>query len=308
MGGLLGAGAAAGAIAPDAVFGPMSEYHISNFGLLIGGVLVGVGTRLGSGCTSGHGVCGLARLSPRSAAAVASFMATGFASAWGAQHIEALRPLLRGGSVPEQDPEWQAVQGLLQDEAAAAAAVGRGGQGLGEGEGAAMVQEALASSVQYSPSLAQVPLGVAAPAAVGAMSAWLAYLAHRDARAMLNGSVADAGTGGGTGEEAQRREGEASGQDSSPARTRREWMRRRAFADTAVSYGLGLAFGGGLIVSGMANPVKVMSFLDVMHPGGWDPSLAFVMGGAAGVSLPVFQGVLREQRAWEDAQRAGEAD
>lgn len=46
--------------------------------LAIGGMLVGFGTRLGSGCTSGHGVCGLARLSPRSLAAVLTFMATGF--------------------------------------------------------------------------------------------------------------------------------------------------------------------------------------------------------------------------------------
>ncbi|MBP8671979.1 MAG: YeeE/YedE family protein [Sphingobium sp.] len=46
--------------------------------LLIGGLLVGYGTRLGSGCTSGHGVCGLSRLSPRSMAATAMFMASGF--------------------------------------------------------------------------------------------------------------------------------------------------------------------------------------------------------------------------------------
>ncbi|WP_279358635.1 YeeE/YedE family protein [Methylobacterium indicum] len=43
--------------------------------LVAAGLLVGFGTRLGSGCTSGHGVCGLARLSPRSFAAVATFMA-----------------------------------------------------------------------------------------------------------------------------------------------------------------------------------------------------------------------------------------
>lgn len=44
--------------------------------LLIGGVLVGVGVTLGSGCTSGHGVCGMARLSPRSFAATGTFMLT----------------------------------------------------------------------------------------------------------------------------------------------------------------------------------------------------------------------------------------
>lgn len=43
-------------------------------GMLLGGLAVGVGTRLGNGCTSGHGVCGLARLSGRSVAAVVSFM------------------------------------------------------------------------------------------------------------------------------------------------------------------------------------------------------------------------------------------
>ena len=52
----------------------------SNAVLLLGGLLVGYGTRLGSGCTSGHGVCGLSRLSPRSLAAVAIFMGTGAAT------------------------------------------------------------------------------------------------------------------------------------------------------------------------------------------------------------------------------------
>lgn len=48
--------------------------------LIIGGLLVGFGTRLGSGCTSGHGVCGLSRLSPRSMVATALFMGSGFAT------------------------------------------------------------------------------------------------------------------------------------------------------------------------------------------------------------------------------------
>lgn len=46
--------------------------------LIIGGLLVGFGTRLGSGCTSGHGVCGLSRLSLRSMVATGMFMASGF--------------------------------------------------------------------------------------------------------------------------------------------------------------------------------------------------------------------------------------
>lgn len=50
----------------------------STFALLVAGLLVGYGTRLGSGCTSGHGVCGLSRLSPRSLVATVVFMAVGF--------------------------------------------------------------------------------------------------------------------------------------------------------------------------------------------------------------------------------------
>lgn len=49
--------------------------------LIVAGLLVGYGTRMGNGCTSGHGICGIARLSPRSIAAVLCFMATGFAAA-----------------------------------------------------------------------------------------------------------------------------------------------------------------------------------------------------------------------------------
>lgn len=49
--------------------------------LLVGGLLVGIGTRLGSGCTSGHGVCGLARRSPRSLVATLTFLSVGMAVA-----------------------------------------------------------------------------------------------------------------------------------------------------------------------------------------------------------------------------------
>lgn len=48
--------------------------------LAVAGVIVGIGTRLGSGCTSGHGVCGMSRLSQRSLVATATFMVTGFAT------------------------------------------------------------------------------------------------------------------------------------------------------------------------------------------------------------------------------------
>jgi hypothetical protein len=55
--------------------------------VVIAGLLVGFGTRLGSGCTSGHGVCGLSRLSPRSLVATGSFMAAGFAIVYVMRHL-----------------------------------------------------------------------------------------------------------------------------------------------------------------------------------------------------------------------------
>jgi uncharacterized protein len=55
--------------------------------LIVAGLLVGAGTRYGSGCTSGHGVCGLARLSPRSAVATGIFMAAGFATVFVIRHL-----------------------------------------------------------------------------------------------------------------------------------------------------------------------------------------------------------------------------
>ncbi|MFA7437956.1 YeeE/YedE family protein [Castellaniella sp.] len=55
--------------------------------LILAGLLVGLGTRLGSGCTSGHGVCGISRLSPRSLVATALFMLAGFATTFVVRHL-----------------------------------------------------------------------------------------------------------------------------------------------------------------------------------------------------------------------------
>ncbi len=62
--------------------------------LALAGLLVGVGTRLGNGCTSGHGVCGLSRLSLRSLVAVCTFMATGAITVFFVRHV------LHLGSLP----------------------------------------------------------------------------------------------------------------------------------------------------------------------------------------------------------------
>jgi uncharacterized protein len=55
--------------------------------LVVAGLLVGVGTRYGAGCTSGHGVCGLSRLSLRSLAATATFMGAGFVTVFVLRHL-----------------------------------------------------------------------------------------------------------------------------------------------------------------------------------------------------------------------------
>ena len=55
--------------------------------MLAAGLLVGVGTRLGNGCTSGHGVCGVARLSPRSLLATSTFMVSAFATVYVLHHV-----------------------------------------------------------------------------------------------------------------------------------------------------------------------------------------------------------------------------
>lgn len=72
---IIGAGLASLTLGPiEARFPPGMGY------LIAGGLLVGFGTRLGSGCTSGHGVCGMSRFSPRSITATVTFMAVGIAT------------------------------------------------------------------------------------------------------------------------------------------------------------------------------------------------------------------------------------
>jgi uncharacterized membrane protein YedE/YeeE len=66
---------------------PQPEIDASQGTLVAAGLLVGVGTRYGSGCTSGHGVCGLSRLSPRSLVATGAFMAAGFVTVFIARHV-----------------------------------------------------------------------------------------------------------------------------------------------------------------------------------------------------------------------------
>ena len=65
---------------------PAGSVDVGPLGLVAAGLLVGFGTRMGNGCTSGHGVCGISRRSPRSLAATAVFMAAGFAVVFVMRH------------------------------------------------------------------------------------------------------------------------------------------------------------------------------------------------------------------------------
>ena len=76
--GLIGAGAVAAWLAPDSIGDSPRSLPL----LALAGLLVGTGTRLGEGCTSGHGVCGLSRMSPRSLAATLTFIAVGMLTAY----------------------------------------------------------------------------------------------------------------------------------------------------------------------------------------------------------------------------------
>lgn len=66
---------------------PEIELNTSPLMMIIAGLLVGFGTRLGSGCTSGHGICGISRLSKRSILATMSFMFAGFVTVYMIRHV-----------------------------------------------------------------------------------------------------------------------------------------------------------------------------------------------------------------------------
>lgn len=66
---------------------PIVEIESDWYAILLAGLLVGFGAQYGSGCTSGHGICGLSRLSPRSLVATATFMGAGFLTVFVVRHI-----------------------------------------------------------------------------------------------------------------------------------------------------------------------------------------------------------------------------
>lgn len=84
LAGLIAAAGLYMALVPGA---PLPRADFPRAGLIVAGLLVGFGTRMGNGCTSGHGVCGLGRLSVRSLAAVVTFMLTAIATTFVVRHV-----------------------------------------------------------------------------------------------------------------------------------------------------------------------------------------------------------------------------
>jgi hypothetical protein len=82
--GLVGAAGLYMALVPGAA---QPRVDFPRAGLVVAGLLVGFGTRMGNGCTSGHGVCGIGRLSARSLAAVTTFMATAITTTFIVRHL-----------------------------------------------------------------------------------------------------------------------------------------------------------------------------------------------------------------------------
>ena len=230
--------------------------------MVAGGALVGYGTSLGSGCTSGHGVCGLARASKRSAAAVASFMASAFVTATTVDAFPALRRVFRSdkwmlnSALHPPGADANAATSQAVDHEMHSAEVALSSSELLTGEVDAL--SALVAAQDVSALAAQLPFFPAA-VTVGTLGALF----------WIKSAVEKA---------------------SIPSEDRQSAL--------AAAQGSGLLFAGGLAVSGMSNPTKVLSFVTL--PSGmegavtaWDPSLPWVMAGAICMAFPFFQLVPR---------------
>ena len=219
----------------------------------LAGFLVGVGSSLGNGCTSGHGICGNARLSPRSMAYTCVFMLFGFGAATLAGTNAAL--------------------------------------GIAEASALRNVAYPAAASLAHWAALAAA--AVAAFAALGFLASGNRGSSTARTRGRgSSGKTGDAGldpilvsesdTVGAT-TNAQR----TFNNERSTNVQRRLPSARQKKLDVVSDFVVGAIFGAGLVVSGMIHPAKVSGFLSATSAA-WDPSLALVMGGALALCVPGF--------------------
>ncbi|GAQ81913.1 hypothetical protein KFL_000940220 [Klebsormidium nitens] len=228
---------------------------------VLAGMLVGAGTKLANGCTSGHGVCGLPRLSPRSFVAVATFMATGAATA--------------------------------------IAATRTNGFGLGDKVAVAHEKWPIITAIYGAASLA-VPAAVLAPALTerarrsGAEN-------KKEKEPSTAEPPASSGEGGATRRKGARAESESASAEAYKVPGGRTGPSGETPETLFVSFVCGLLFGTALAVGRMTNPAKVINFLNVAaawdkRQGGWDPSLGLLMCAAVLFNLISFNLILKMPR------------
>jgi uncharacterized membrane protein YedE/YeeE len=243
--GLLCAGAVLLAVSPrTAIFGAADGPALHWGACVVGGLAIGFGTRLGSGCTSGHGIIGLARLSPRSLAAVAAFFSVAIITA-GVSRSSALRPTLYGAEAALPSPtgsfSWALTPDLYIVPLVVAVAAGI----LLFGVVATVRRRGRAVPTATSTGTPLPESSYAAPPPQSPMTPNAALLSEDNAEGAAAAAAAP--------------------------------LSAKVVAAAGV-WVSGFAFGLALGMSGMLNPSKVLRFLDFLGDGGWDPQLILVMG------------------------------
>jgi uncharacterized protein len=247
------------------------------------GALVGFGTRLGNGCTSGHGVCGLARMSKRSLAAVCTFMGTAFATSYAKNHVPAIRDVVYSNVPPDMVHESEAISTSLLDTIQQESSVY-----LSEID---MLMQSGAAAMHQLPFADMTITGIAAT-----MAGYALLNFKKDVRAevqSMSGTATEKTVIADDVEAAPQSLSQAKETSTSNEETVRvlSSIRAREMISTYIS---GAVFSLGLGISGMLNPTKIADFLDVFGPTGWDPSLMCVMGGAVGYNLIAWNLIMRQ--------------
>lgn len=238
--------------------------------IIASGLLIGMGTRAANGCTSGHGVCGLPRLSVRSFAAVCTFMTSGMLTA----------------SLKDQIPfvrDWLYTKPLSTITQASSTAAT---------PGVANVSESL------SLMTTAVPFNDVIIALLSAGMVWRAlyymnthHPHHNDSHQPNTTTSSTSSTSSTTAASTI-----TTPQHHTPAIHKTTKFRK--YAEVVTTFLSGNIFAIGLCLSGMADPFKVSSFLNLSGNQPWDPSLIFVMGGAVTFNIILWRLILARPTPW----------
>ncbi|KAA0162649.1 hypothetical protein FNF31_03177 [Cafeteria roenbergensis] len=281
MAGMLTIATICGYVAPE-LFGVKGTFSAGVGSAALAGILVGFGTSMGSGCTSGHGLCGLPRYSNRSIIAVFTFIATGMGTASLVEAVPEINELVRMAPLKVSFlPAGLVVMSVLLAIEVVARLIKN-----------APKREVLSATVAH----AQVADG---PVKVGVE-------ATEDAKEGAK-APADSGCGCKEGAELTTKDAERGLSRASTA----EWGSTNALRRAAsisnhhpevivnsatpvaiiTAFFVGCTFAGGLLLSGMADAAKVVGFLAPGRREGWDPTLLIVLVAGVlvnGVAFPLI--------------------